>query len=728
MKKHLAIFFSILSFSTVHAANLPERFSCFEISQKSAYQLRLDRIDREIVKDIQKIADECGKDQISDLLDYIREESVCKVSRTIDAFDFMRQKGIDTQIIESIKKQEQEEYEKLIGKLDKFFKNDPKWEFFKTNNSSPGDIKIGCWMESNQECIYLDNFLKQNSKTQKLFDEFKNQMKSITEKNIKKIKKDILKKHLVSDREWMLFDHEISDINNLEWKSFLISSAQTIPEVSLDLRETIERYIAGENSNQEKFKGLLNKYKQLNDAFLNAKMVEVGLMPDEKTEEQLNAEKILTNKIEKEIYESSRNPNEKEIEDLQDLRLIAEKHGVNEIRIIDAESLINALHLDESEKDRFQDLLKKGTQEEIENEIEDFIKNSKFNEEADPSNEEGYLREHVKNVLVRGAKKSKIYRDETIAFIAWSKANEPALYDVKTCPYIMDSKKTYPYIMDSEWQNRSTTFRAVKTGSQAFYKNIDLDLSENRPGNFYLYGLSENQPSHRLAYNEKIDSIFHEMGHVISGNMALATDVSLESYLNKQSSDIAMEIAGESIILQNENRSVKKGLQLLGNFADFCTGGRASDFIKEKFMKVLGLNSRIVLPKERESKIKLFEKLGSSDALYTRVFLFHRPVELMQIMGISSGIHNGQNVLYLNKLSDCANSVLTGNYIRVDHNGDKKDRNFLLRFDNCVVWPSLAYLIKGGVGINLDFYKALIKAYGSDPDDYFKRLEKNRGK
>ncbi|MBO7642356.1 MAG: hypothetical protein J6S86_04315 [Alphaproteobacteria bacterium] len=721
MKKHLAIFFSILSFSTVHAANLPERFSCFEISQKSGYQLRLDRIDREIVKNIQKIADECGKNQISDLLDYIREESVCKVSRTIDAFDFMRQKGIDTQIIESIKKQEQEEYEKLIDKLDNFFKNDPKWEFFKTNNSSPGDIKTWCWMESNQEYIYLDNLLKQNSETQKLFDEFKNQMKSITEKNIKKIKEDILKKHLVSDREWMLFDHEISDINNLEWESFLISSVKKIPEVSLGLRETIERYIAGGNSNQEKFKGLLNKYKQLNDAFLNAKMVEVGLMPDEKTEEQLIAEKILTNKIEKEIYESSRNPNEKEIEDLQDLRLIAEKHGVNEIRIIDAESLINALHLDEREKDRFQDLLKKGTQEEIENEIEDFIKNSKFNEEADPSNEEGYLREHVKNVLVRGAKKSKVHRDETIAFIAWSKANEPALYDVKT----------YPYIMDSEWQNRSTTFHAVKTGSRAFYKNIDLDLSENRLGNFYLYGLSENQPSHRLAYIEKRDSIFHEMGHVISGNMALATDVSLESYLNKQSSDIAMEIAGESIILKNENlleRSVRKGLQLLGNFADFCTGGRASDFIKEKFMEELGLNSQIVLPKERESKIKLFEKLGSSDALYTRVFLFHDPVELMQIMGISSSIHNGQNVLYLNKLSDCANSVLTGNYIQVDHDHYKKDWNFLLRFANSVVWPNLVYLIKGGVGINLDFYKALIKAYGSDPDDYFRRLEENRDK
>ena len=721
MKKHLAIFFSILSFSTVHAANLPEWFSCFEISQKSGYQLRLDRIDREIVKDIQKIADECGKDQISDLLDYIREESVCKVSRIIDAFDFMRQKGIDTQIIESIKKQEQEEYEKLIGKLDKFFKNDPKWEFFKTNNLSPENINSGSWMKSNQEYIYLDNLLKQNSEAQKLFDEFKNQMKSITEKNIKKIKEDILKKHLVSDREWMLFDHEISDINNLEWKSFLISSVNKIPEVSLGLRETIERYIAGGNSNQEKFKGLLNKYKQLNDAFLNAKMVEVGLMPDEKTEEQLNAEKILTNKIEKEIYESSRNPNEKEIEDLQDLRLIAEKHGVNEIRIIDAESLINALHLDESEKDRFQDLLKKGTQEEIENEIEDFIKNSKFNEEANPSNEEGYLREHVKNVLVRGAKKSKVYRDETIAFIAWSKANEPALYDVKT----------YPYIMDSEWQNRSTTFHAVKTGSKVFYKSIELDLSENRLGNFYLYGLSENQPSHRLAYIEKRDSIFHEMGHVISGNMALATDVSLESYLNKQSSDIAMEIAGESIILQNENllkRSVRKGLQLLGNFTDFCTGGRASDFIKEKLMEVLGLNSKIVLPKERESKIKLFEKLGSSDVLYTRFFLFHRPVELMQIMGISSGIHNGQNVLYLNKLSDCANSVLTGNYIRVDHNGDKKDWNFLLRFANSVVLPNLAYLIKGEVGINLDFYKALIKAYGSDPDDYFRRLEENRDK
>ena len=716
-----------------------ERLDCWNESRKSGYEFHLQKLDREIVENILKISEGDYTQIKHDLRNTIQQNSIYKFAsyRYLSFFDFLKQNGINSEIVDTFAREEQEEYQKFINKSDKFFRDDPKWIFFKEKTSAKD---VGYSFQYNnqngfqQEFIGLEYFLNQNSRVKNLHKSFKQKMKRLTEKRLKDIKKHISEKNLKDNPKWLWFEYEISKGPNIANRSYMMSSIDIRSAANGELKQILENYIARQNTDDDlqKYRDLLEKYNQLDKTYLNFMLFQSNLIPDEENSEKQTADANLSRAAGKEIHEASRNPNAEENQNLQAFKFIAEKHGINEIRIIDAESLIKSMYLDKEEKDRLLKLLKDGTKEEVENEIEEFLSRSNFVEDSSSFSltnrlfhffkPKKSLYEKVKNSLIKGAEKSKIYRDEIITLIAWSKVKEPALYDTKV-------KQVAPYHIE---EGRTVTFKAVKTGSGFADQTINIDFSEE----LFLEGLSKDSQNHLTVYYETADAMFHEIGHLISGNMAEATRVPLQTYADPESSDLAMEIAGESIktVPNKKGISIKrilgKSLRFFGKCVNFLSGGRIADFTKEKLMQYAAVNGMgDFLPEKKEDRMKLFEKVQTSEALYTRTILFQNTTELLQILGFFTNNYDGKNILYLNKLSDCAQSAFLGTHIRTNHLGkDKNKTGFSEGLKNTFIKPALFFLSKGDSTkeINIDFYKALLQAYGADPDDYFKRLEENQ--
>ncbi len=734
MKKCTVYLLSILNFCSVYAQDLPDWFNNMKMIKTSGCQLRLDKINREIVADINN----------SKLRQVIIGNSVYNNPYYNPALNFMKQKGIDDDLIKFVRNQETEEYKKLIYKLDVILGDDKDWLFYKKNNRlQPEYINIGCYL--GDRCIFLSDLLNKSNEAKLIIaKQFNPKMKKITASNIKKIKANAKQKHLDKEKDWILFNRKVLDIDELEWSYYFISAMATLSEANMDLRKNIDNELNklqtdlenykiildlknddSEESNKAiqeyktniaKYTDLRNKYNQLNEAFLNRSLYLLDLIEDNKTEGQLIAEKIIHKHLENEIYESSRKPNEKENEDLKDLRTIADKYDINEIRIIDAESLIKSFNCREDEKNYLINLVRNGTVEEVEHEIDLFMQNSKFEKGNDSLYEKESLRKDISNVLKNGAKTSPVYRDEILTLIAWSKAKSHKACDANA---FMNTRK-------GDLNDRTILFKLSESkDSSAYYNQIKTAVVSIVNEKFY--GLSRDTPYNYLGFEVGKSIIFHEIGHVLSESMAIVADVYINTYLKKQSKDINMEIAGESIIVYENNiieNLLAKAFKPVKYFIDYIIGSRLFNFMKEKLIEVFDLeNSKLY--KRAEHDIKLIKKINASNAFYARVFMFHYVSELFQIMGIMTHTHNGKNVLYFNKLSDCYNSVCTGDYIRINHFAYESGDTLLSRFSSNILKPFIHYLLKGKVGINLNFYNAVIKAYGYDPDDYFKRLEEN---
>ena len=105
---------------------------------------------------------------------------------------------------------------------------------------------------------------------------------------------------------------------------------------------------------------------------------------NQKTQEQ--AEIDLKTQLEEEIFGASRAPTAEEQWRLQKFLDIARRHGVNEIRLIDANSLIRSMYFSEENEPKRQhllNLLSCRSSASIDQEIDEFVEDSRFGVEED---------------------------------------------------------------------------------------------------------------------------------------------------------------------------------------------------------------------------------------------------------------------------------------------------------------------------------------------------------
>ena len=111
-----------------------------------------------------------------------------------------------------------------------------------------------------------------------------------------------------------------------------------------------------------------------------------------------------------------------------------------------------------------------------------------------------------------------------------------------------------------------------------------------------------------------------------------------------------------------------------------------------------------------------------SEALFTKVWIFQGYSELMQILGFFVYSHGNNSILYLNMFSDCARSVHDKHPVRIDHLG----RTNSLSLKNALSFL-LSIQIRSTRSVNLEFYDALLRAYGAEGIEcYLNRLQSKK--
>ena len=432
-----------------------------------------------------------------------------------------------------------------------------------------------------------------------------------------------------------------------------------------------------------------------------------------RAEEQ--AKSLLHRQLEQEIYMSSRNLTEQELKDVSPLMsIIAKKHGIDEVRIIDAQSLIEFTELPSDEKKRLLDLLNSG--ENIEEEIHHFIDKSAFFDTPDidtPDNPRS-IRSNVTKSLVRMAASSPIYRAEILTLIAWSRATKQTLYDVQANGHLTDRPNRQIEFCASP--KSSHTYNKIRTKIHGISFEEHNKINMNFFYKLFIYAISNNSPNHIAIYSDPIDGILsHEIGHQISGNIGSVIDT-YEDSIQK-----SMAIAAEFTTLEKDEEMFTEAQAMITTMPEeqFLT-------IKEELNKKFTIKGISLMIKDRNELLSL----SQSESFFARN-LFHNIPELMQILGFFTHTHEGKQVFYLNKFSDAASRSFAGLPICTDHMGGDIDRIKAAKTSTSAEsvreheHPSdiltQAFIVKKA---NLNSYGALVSAFGVNPEEYFKRISR----
>jgi hypothetical protein len=201
------------------------------------------------------------------------------------------------------------------------------------------------------------------------------------------------------------------------------------------------------------------------------------------------------------------------------------------------------------------------------------------------------------------------------------------------------------------------------------------------------------------------ETLPHEAGHMISGNMALVANI-----LDLDST--SMEVASRSVIAEELPGAIFYNVEFVKTLND-----EDLSLIKE----VLALQRFFGIPEDREQFIRWYEQFLTSPAMRA-LKSFNNSVELFQILGVFTAFHldsskNISNVLYINLLSDAAYYIREGLPLRYSHALITNSNEEIVRL-RCMEHLKLTH----ESCLNPNFYGALIKAYGFDPLEYEDQL------
>ena len=457
--------------------------------------------------------------------------------------------------------------------------------------------------------------------------------------------------------------------------------------------------------------------------------------------------KTVLKHISKEIYDSSRKATPREKDNLTPLMsIVAPKQNIQEIRFLDAKSLINTTHLPQEEKNRLINLAEHGSIQEIYREILKLIDTLYFDEDSyrttfrqfnekqtyrnrslfmlaasDPmyySPKFPELRESLKEVITsyfcRGVLDSPVYKDLIITFIAHAKDSTLHLYDA-------EAKNNYFLPTPVIAPNRKLGF-AVHNGSnavhsQGFSEIIHLNFFEKSFSYWpFLSPSISEKPQLVFKSSDPYEALFHEIGHTITRNIARAlydnqmTEASLLPFAVFSN---GLSIIRNKDIIEQNNQKIDSLTEDKYNLI----GKNIDDFFDNMGTESI-LSGHLMPYAETDNFLKVFQE---SDEMFNCVNIFQGPWELLQILGITACPHEDKNILYINLLSDLAASLSEKQLMRMYHISyiyaarDQAEKTEISPIIEDIFLKSNYIKEKK---INGDFYKALLAVFNISPEKY----------
>lgn len=600
--------------------------------------------------------------------------------------------------------QEEDRILEYESRFDEIFDKDPRWVFLKENKILS---TINCRYTYKGKLLGIKELVEGNSAAEILLNVMLREMDIWREDLLEEVSKQI---HPDNEKVWQAAKYGYL-VSGVPFSNARASFPSSFPE---ELSRAFERHNLKEQS--EKYAEIsLDCYRwNMHRLFLEHKY--------SISEEKKEAKERVQEYISEEIQLSSRELTEQEKKDIAGLQNIARKHGIQTFRIIDAETLINAYNIHPAEKAHLLELLKYGALQDVYKEIVQFVEESVFDErsfeeelKSDPATTllpqlqlEGKkhsrttFKQIVLEALLNAAGRSLIHRAQIITLIAWSKAFAPMISDVESYSY---GECLHPYLQKYSIINirRPLHFICKKKCISAAYDTITLDLFNTGRG--ALYGLSSDFSDSPILYQKAITKLlFHEISHIISANIVQASSYSTLSTLGSKS----MAVASEGFVLSMNKQAIEHNIEKIKTLSN-----EASETLMHKFH--MGCFADSYDP-SIDQPIDVLKQLQCSNAVYTSVNEFQRPVELMQILGL----FENDNILYINKLSDFVASAFEGLPLRVNHRMTVKGEKITpinALFDNIKEIVQFTPYIKS-MRLNPIFFKSLLFANGISPSFY----------
>jgi hypothetical protein len=324
-----------------------------------------------------------------------------------------------------------------------------------------------------------------------------------------------------------------------------------------------------------------------------------------------------------------------------------------DIRIIDAESYINGLYL--NRKAKYLLIKALHSDEELERQVDTFCENHRFvdmtsqllnnrlvwekeklnacKEEFDDLRDNATLRSAVRSHMLNDSARSPVYRQAIVAYLAKKQA-----LDFVSDHYLYPNRFKRKLIVNSKeacliYPNEILRYDGGIYQANTLFKNQDSVFREKAPWSFIL--------TPNLVF-------FHEAGHSLDF-------FSLVNYYMSMS-------------------QTEKIISLLLNIkADLNIFDKYRPFLYEKLKKStesLEYLKYILGTKETDlNNILDLLRYNLTNPVFLAKFSLENSAELWQILGVFFNKYNGNNTLYINKMSDFALYCDLGLPIRSDHLG-----------------------------------------------------------
>ena len=373
------------------------------------------------------------------------------------------------------------------------------------------------------------------------------------------------------------------------------------------------------------------------------------------------------------------------------------------IRIIDAESYINGLYLNRKKKDLLIEALH--SDEELEKQVDTFCENHRFvdmtsqllnnrfvwekeklnacKEEFDDFRDDAALKSAVRSHMLNDSARSPVYRQAIVTYLAKKKA-----FDFVSEHYLYPNRFKRKLIVNSKeagliYPNEILCYDSGVYPANTLFKNQDSVFREKAPWSFPL--------TPNLVF-------FHEAGHSLD-------------FFSRANSYMSMDQTEKIISL------------LLNIKADLDIFDRYRPFLYEKLKKdTTGFLEYLKdMLETRETDLdNILDLLRSNltNPVFMAKFSLGDSAESWQILGVFFNKYNGNNTLYINKMSDFALYCDLGLPIRSDHwfyLGLGKDSR---RKEDTAKY--LAKLLK--YSLPLEQYGALMELHGISMQAYILKL------
>ncbi|MDR1235570.1 MAG: hypothetical protein LBJ96_01040 [Holosporaceae bacterium] len=731
MKKHLAAFTFLLGFFDLGAMQCPPPDICdrfhgkFVELEKERSRLEKERLrlnaEYERLSQKKKALDDQekrlyeGMRKIPEIAKTLTDQRKLFQSHPRNLAYFLKEYP-DCQIsLEDIQKGEKEIFDPFIVILDEKFPKDKRWQFFKSRFFSHGSgldpFSVGYGLPNSDQIIYLRDIVKDYpdicNKLEKVRDELRHELQPLHGEVIEKMDRYLGN----NNREWNMFKWSVMMGENI----YLISGysigyrainpsymtiLQGLPQ-SLLLLEELQAY-AREWDQYE--------YDDCKKPF-DRKIFgdKAGLFNKLCLEKREEAVLELSGPVSDEIYGKSRPPqSDHEISAANKFVKMLGDFRINEVRFIDAGTLISTTNIPEARKSELLDALHQESETDVQREISKLTEGSSF--------ENDNLKERVTQDL-RQAASCPVYRGIILALIAWTEATSSTI-----CEGISFNLREHPV--------RKLVFKAHNGANCLFgYSEICLNYSLQllTESFFDSSGALAQDSSHLSLRNMPIgEALLHEAGHIISWYMARAADIILKL------DSISMEVASRSVIVEELPDAVSDNIEFIkkelnDENSSYWKGARVFQGEEVVFSEKA---------REEWSRVMVDQLQTQTPPAVRAKESFDDLIELFQILGFFTASHSGSNVLYINLLSDAAYYIEKGLPVRCSHQAKVKSAKSLLSPEEIADYRREKYFARWEnehlkptytLSMNPEFYDALIEAYGSEMSEYKERLKSHGG-